>query len=105
MNESGISPCGHRVLVLPDEVQEQTKTGVVVMTQVQRVKEEMAQIEGTIVAIGPGAWSEFGQPWACLGDRVIFAKYGGLIYDKQHTRDGKTYRLLNDLDIVAIVKK
>lgn len=105
MNTSGIVPCGHRVLLLPDQVEEVTKGGIVVMTQEQSVKEQMGQIEGTVIAIGESCWKEFKNPWCKVGDRVIFSKYGGLIYDGKQTDDGKTYRIISDLDVVAVKEK
>ena len=36
-----------------------------------------------------------------MGERVLFAKYGGKIVSGA---DGETYRLLNDKDITAIVR-
>ena len=42
----------------------------------------------------------FEEPFAAIGDRVAFAKYGGL---QMEGADGEEYRVLNDTDITAQV--
>lgn len=93
-----IKPAGHRVLVKPDAVEEISKGGIVLVQNNKREKE--AQITGVIVAIGPNAWKAYdgGEPWAAVGDRVYFAKYGGELI-----KDGdEELRILNDEDITAV---
>jgi co-chaperonin GroES (HSP10) len=51
-------------------------------------------------SVGDSAWLDQPSPWAKEGDHVIFGKYSGLIYDGA---DKKEYRIINDLDVVAIV--
>lgn len=103
VNTSGITPVGHRILVRPEEVQTRSKGGIVLANETIE-KDEMAQIYGTVVAVGPEAWGEATKagfpPWAKPGDRVIFGKYTGLVYPGH---DGIKYRLINDLDLVATV--
>lgn len=98
-NTSGIVPVGPRVLILPDKVAAETASGLVTMTGMEQAREELAQTEGFIVAVGPMAWHDRPAPWAKPGDRVIFAKYAGLVCPGA---DGSKYRLINDLDVVAI---
>ncbi|MEA2038870.1 MAG: co-chaperone GroES [Thermodesulfobacteriota bacterium] len=95
-----IRPAGHRVVVLPEVIPEKTDGGIYrPPTNVDR--EQLAVIKGKIIEIGPTAWMDFsdGQPWAKVGDEVVFSKYGGLIVDDE----GIQYRVLNDEDIVAII--
>lgn len=96
-----IQPCGHRVLVRPDEVSD--RRGSLYVPATTREREQYAQIFGTIVAIGPTAWKGFdeGQPWAKVGDRVAIAKYGGFVIEDPATKE--QFRLLNDEDITCIV--
>lgn len=94
----GIIPLGHRVLVLPDQIEEKSAGGIVVSIAATKEREEMAQVRGVLIAIGPNAWEEYGEPWAWIGDYVMFGKYAGAIVEGN---DGKKYRLVNDLDIVA----
>jgi co-chaperonin GroES (HSP10) len=99
-NTSGIYPKGHRVLILPDVVEETTESGIILSVGIERDRERLAQLKGTIVEIGGSAWHDQPEPWAKVGDHVIFGKYSGLIYTGA---DDKEYRIINDLDVVATV--
>lgn len=100
-NESGIEPLDLRVLVLPDPAREQI--GSIFVPETAKEKEKFAKIEATIVAVGENAWEEAASRSAAFkrpkpGDRVLIAKYGGIL----HTgKDGKDYRILNDEDVLA----
>lgn len=98
-----IRPCSYHVLVRPDNVAE--RQGTIILPQSTREREQMAQVVGTIVAIGPTAWKGFddGLPWAQVGDRVSYAKYGGVLMKDPETDEH--FRLLLDKDIVAIVSE
>ena len=102
INESGIFPVGHRVLVLPEQIEEKTAGGIILHTGSQKAREEMAQINGVVVALGTTAYSDQDTAWCAVGDRVIIGKYSGLIYDG---KDEKKYRVINDLDVVAVLEK
>jgi len=91
---------GYRVLVLPDEIRETTAGGIVI-TETIREEHGQAQCTGSLVAVGPDAWAEHRRPWAKLGDRVLFARHGGLVIDGQ---DGKKYRMLNDEQITGLAE-
>jgi co-chaperonin GroES (HSP10) len=99
-NTSGIHPKGHRVLILPDPVEEVTQSGIIVAVGDNRDRERLAQLKGTVVELGNTAWLDQPSPWAQVGDHVIFGKYSGLIYQGD---DNKEYRIINDLDVVALV--
>lgn len=109
VNLSGIHPSGPRLLVLPEQVEEKTKGGIIRFTPAEREREELAQIEGVVVEVGPGSWLSrdsaaplFGAAgWCSVGDTIIFAKYAGLVVTGA---DDKRYRLINDLDVVAVKK-
>lgn len=102
MNESGITPVGHRVLVLPEQIEETTESGIILHTASQREREALAQMYGLVVAMGDSCFADQKSQWCKVGDRVSFGKYSGLIYTG---KDEKTYRVINDLDIVAIVEE
>ena len=95
-----IKPAGHRVLVKPDEIEEVTEGGII-LAQTDKSRKEDAQQSGTLVQVGPTAWKAFdeGEPWANVGDKVLFAKYGGYSVDL----DGELHRIMNDEDITAVV--
>lgn len=97
-----IEPAGYRILVKPDPIEEVSKGGIhIVVTERERVMEKAAQIYGTLVAVGPTAWKEQGTPWAKVGDRVAYSRYGGKFIKDPET--GEEFVLLNDEDITAIV--
>lgn len=99
-NESGISPCGHRILVLPEQVKTTTESGIIITTASTEKLEALAQTFGVVVAMGATCYSDQPSPWCKVGDRVSFAKYSGLL---NRGKDDKEYRIINDLDIVSIV--
>jgi chaperonin GroES len=98
-----IVPAGHRVLVKVEDAEEVTKGGIVIPKTIADKNTE-ANIIGELVAIGDTAWKAFddGVPWAKIGDRVAFAKYGGFIIADPDT--GEQFRLLNDEDITAVIR-
>lgn len=100
-NKSGIYPVGHRVLVLPEQVESVTAGGIIVHTESQKNREALAQMYGTVVAMGDTCFADQPSPWCSVGDRVSFGKYSGLIYTGT---DELTYRVVNDLDVVAKVE-
>ncbi len=101
-NTSGIIPVGHRLLVKPAQVEEKTESGIIVSVGVQADRERLAQIKGVVVAVGSTAYSDQPTPWCKEGDFITFGKYSGLIYKGDETLDGEEYRVINDLDVVAI---
>jgi chaperonin GroES len=118
---TGIWPSGNRVVVQPDEV-ERVSEGGIIIPDADADKHQMAQSTGTLVGMGPDAFKEyttvteryldgrwvpfertvtgFSENFAEIGDRVAFAKYGGLSVIGE---DGQEYRLMNDMDITGRV--
>lgn len=102
LNTSGFDPLDLRVLILPDTAEKITAGGII-LPEAEVDKKAMAMTFGTLVAAGVNAWEEaasrseaFQRP--VVGDRVVFAKYGGI---EIKGRDGVKYRLMNDEDIVG----
>lgn len=118
---NGISPSGNRVVVKPDVIEEKTAGGIIIADTIA-TQHQMAQSTGVLVDVGPDAFREyttvterlidgvwkpvertvtgFSKAFAEIGDRVAFAKYGGLSVTGA---DGEEYRILNDMDITARV--
>lgn len=99
-----IIPTGYRILVKPDDIEKVTKSGIVLVTDEKL--ERVAQHVGTIVSVGRQAWKAFskkydGQPWASVGDRIIYSKYAGKFVKDPETNE--QFVILNDEDVVAIV--
>jgi len=99
MNTSGIHPSGDRILIKPETVEKVSEGGIILMDDTTQ-KQGMAQVFGHLVDVGKDVWSDYQGAFAQIGDRVMFAKYGGLVVDG---KDGEQYRLMNDTDITATV--
>ena len=50
--------------------------------------------------MGDECYKDTKTEWCNVGDKVSFAKYGGLLYKG---KDGLPYRMLNDEDITGII--
>ena len=104
MNDSGINPAGHRVLILVENETEDEKAlrkAGLIMAETTKQRHHLAQMAGIVVAVGKTAWVDFkSEPWATVGDRVMFSKYSGVIL---RGKDNNQYRMVNDEDIVAIL--
>ena len=105
-------PEGAKVLVSPDTEEEITKGGIIIPPTV-RDQHQVAITRGTIVAIGPLADIKFSEDLTGVakrdarpGDKVIFARYGGAIVTerKEDGTRGEPLRILNDEDVVCLIK-
>ena len=110
VNESGMIPVEHKVLVKPIEVEEKTKGGIILPQQTKE-QEELQQIKAHVIDVGGCAFHELSEakgefvPWPGNGvpkpgDRIIMAKYAGNLVTGS---DGEKYRLINDKEIVAVL--
>jgi chaperonin GroES len=103
MNTSGILPTEYKVLIYPKQVDERTKGGIIIPDE-SKDREQFAQMEGTLVARSPLAFTYDNWPAGAhapsAGDRVLFAKFAGA---KVTGKDGKEYRLVNDKDVAAVL--
>jgi len=97
-NESGINPCGWRVLIKPQEINEVSKSGIILTTEITKQREQMGNTTGIVIAMGTQCYADEPEPWCQLGDKVIFAKYAGLVY---LGKDGNQYRMVNDKDVTG----
>ena len=96
-NASGINPAGWRVLIRPMEITKVSKGGIILQTEETSEREQMANTTGIVIAMGDECFQDTSR-WCEVGDKVIFAKYAGLLYTG---KDGVSYRLINDEDITA----
>ena len=97
-NKSGINPVGWRLLIKPQEVREVSEGGIILTTEVTKDREQMGNTTGVVVAMGSQCYADEPAPWCAVGDKVIFAKYAGLLY---LGKDGFKYRMINDKDITG----
>lgn len=98
----GINPVGVTVVIFPDPIQTKTESGIELYSPKEADRVQMAQTDGVVVAISPDAFKDLREsaPRCSVGDRVIFAKYAGMM---RTGSDGNEYRLINDQDILAVL--
>lgn len=102
-------PCGHRLLVKPfkaAEVDEQLKRakalGIQLVQENER-REDAGITKGVVMSIGPTAWKDFqSEPWCKVGDTIIYAKHAPFFVEDC---DNVVYGLLNDADVIAVIKE
>ena len=94
-----IKPLADHVLIEPLEEEQKTKTGILLPETAEQERSE----QGTVVAVGPGKKGKDGKVIPLevkAGDLVLFAKYG----PSEVKVDGKEYLIINQDDILAILK-
>ncbi|NLY52942.1 MAG: co-chaperone GroES [Firmicutes bacterium] len=92
-----VKPLADRVIVKPIEVEEKTKSGIVLPDTAKEKPQE-----GEVVAVGPGRYED-GKliPMNVKqGDRVLFAKYAGT----EIKMDGEEYLIMRESDILGIIE-
>jgi len=102
MSNHGINVKGHRILVLPDEVEKTTKSGIIVTTGIAELREKLKQVDGVVVAMGDNCFYDKPSKWCEIGDTIIFGKYSGVF---RTGNDGIEYRIINDEDVVATLER
>jgi co-chaperonin GroES (HSP10) len=100
-----IKPLGHRLLVKPEKLEEVDEVrkraiaaGLILET---KDREQAAVDQGIVIDIGSTAWKAFddGEPWASIGDRVVYSRYGGKVIKDPDTQED--FVILNDEDVIA----
>ena len=122
-NESGIYPCGNRVLVFVDQIEDKMKDSVIELLPDTIEAQQSSNASGTLIEAGPDAFQHvtervysnqgemkyagelieerkkgYSESFAEAGDRISFAKFAGYKYTG---KDGKRYLVLNDEDITC----
>jgi len=93
-----LKPLDDRIVVKPSEAVQTTASGLVIP---DTAKEKPQQ--GTVLAVGPGRWSDDeGKHFALdikVGDVVLYSKYGGT----EVTHSGDDLLILTSRDVLAVV--
>lgn len=103
-----IEPLEFNVVVELDPVEEVTGGGIILPTTVTE-RDKLGGEEGTLVAISPHAFS-YADDWPAdrpkpqVGQRVMIKRYDGLLRDRKVGGVEKTYRIVQDKSVVAILK-
>ena len=91
-----IKPIFDRVVLLPKEAENETKSGIILPTVAQNASQE-----GEVIAVGDGKTfdgKEVGMK-VKVGDKVLYSKYAG----SEIEIDEKKYVVLRQADILAIL--
>ena len=99
MNESGLVPLGHCVLVEPSELD--IAQGAIKLLDSTVAEAHMLQMRVKVVEVGKYCWPNEPEPRAKAGDLVMIAKMSGSLVTGP--KDGKKYRAINDKDIFVRV--
>ena len=101
-----IRPVWGRLVVKPTDITETDEllksakaSGFVLPSDDKNDREQQAQIEGELIAVGGNCFDDWSDPLPKVGDRVIYDKFAGFIKDV----DGQDYRIISDTDILAII--
>ena len=96
-------PTGWRLLVLPFQMDEKTKGGLL-LGQDTLERQQVASQCGNVLAMGPDCYRDTKRypkgPWCKTGDWVMFARYAG----SRIKIEGGEVRLLNDDEVLATIK-
>lgn len=88
-----VKPMDDRVLVQPVEEESKTSSGIIIPDS---AKEKPTM--GEVIAVGT---DEDLQDKVKVGDKVLYAKYGG----EDLSFDGKDYKIISRADILAVVEE
>jgi chaperonin GroES len=94
---SKIRPIGDRVVVKPAAKEEVSKGGIIIPDTAKEKPQE-----GVVIAVGGGKVLDNGERSKMelkVGDRVLFAKYGGT----EFKLEGEDHLVLRESDVLAIL--
>ena len=97
-SKTKLRPLGDRVVIEPTPREEMTKSGIVLPDTAKEKPQE-----GTILAVGPGAFDNDGKRVPIdvkAGDKVLYAKYAGT----EFKIDGDDLLIVKQSDILAVVE-
>lgn len=101
LKENMLKPTRGYVIILPDEAEEKTASGLYVPDKAQEKPQK-----GTVIAVGakravePSPFLEWVEPEVKKGDKVYYRRWGG----DEIKEDGKEYKIVKFDDIIAIIE-
>ena len=101
MNPSKLHPVEYKILVKLDVIEEKTSGGLYIPMTL-RDKQQMVQVEATLIAHGGNAFEDWVGVRPRIGDRIYVARAAG--YQVVGV-DGVKYQLMNDKDIAAVIRE
>ena len=94
-NTSGLIPQGHAVLVRP--LEPEFESSLIEIPATVRARTQLAETRAVVIEVGGEAWAEEKKPRAQPGDKVMIARFAGVMLTGP--LDNKIYRAVNDRDI------
>lgn len=100
-----IKPVWGRVVVKPDLIDEtdplfkKAKDAGIALPEDHLKKEQVRQVEGTLIAVGGDAFDGWAGDIPQVGQRILYDEYAG----SNKTIDGVKYQIINDTDIIGIM--
>lgn len=93
-----IKPLSDHVLIEPINVEEKTKSGILIPNTAEKERPE----QGRVIAVGPGhtRQGKIIPMQVKVGDKVLFTKYG----PNEIEIDNKEYLIAEQKDILAIIE-
>ena len=94
-----LRPLEDRVVVQANEAEQTTASGLVIPDTAKEKPQE-----GTVIAVGPGRFSDEGERIPLdikEGDTVVYSKYGGT----EIKLGGEEYLILSARDVLAVVER
>ncbi len=93
-----LNPLGSKVVLEPLAQEKVTVSGIVIPDSAEQGR----PVQGTVVAVGPGALDDAGNrvaPSVKVGDQVLFKKHG----PDEVEVDGVKYLVADESDILAVI--
>lgn len=112
INPKAIKPLWNNLLVRQEKPPEKSSGGIY-MPDDTRDKEKFQEIVAEVVKIGDMAFETLNEQenayvkrkgYPQIGDKVIFRRYGGKVFDEELGEEGFIYRLIDETDITAILE-
>lgn len=102
-----LEPAGFAVLIEPQEIETDlkvSKDSKIVIPDSVKDRQRIETSIGKVLGIGQEAWKDLGtgKPWCQVGDTIMFSKYGGKLYTHEETQ--KVYVMINDRDVIGVMK-
>lgn len=97
-NTSGVEPRGRAVLI--EHYNPEVKESPIFIPEAIKDKVNAVEQRARVIAIGRACWPDEPRR-AEVGEYVLVSKFAG--YELKGPRDGKSYRLINDRDIFAVI--
>ncbi len=97
-----VHPCAHRLLVKVIAEENMSKGGIILTA-----KDPYDAAIAEVIEMGFSAYDDYsdGRKWCEVGDRILFVKSAGKVLPEELTGTSETFRIINDVDVIARLDK